>query len=364
MKKLGFGLMRPPMNGNEVDLPQLKQMVDLFMERGFTYFDTAFGYLDGKSEEAAKAALFDRYPRESFLFATKLPAWEASSEEEAKAMFDISLKRTGAGYFDYYLYHNVGANRTAFFDKFGIWDFLKEKKELGLIRKLGFSFHDRAEVLDRLLTEHPEMDFVQLQINYADWENARIQSRLCYETARAHGKEIIVMEPVKGGSLSNLPEAVAKPMRDYAPESSLSSWAIRFAASCEGVLTVLSGMSTLEQVEDNTSYMQNFVPLNEKEYEVIHQVQDLLSKTPHTPCTDCRYCIKDCPQSVKIPQIFSALNIYQIYNNLHNAKRVYNFNTKDGGGAGACIGCGQCESVCPQSIAIIETLRTAKELLE
>ena len=272
MKKLGFGLMRLPMLGEEVDIEQVKQMVDLFLERGFDYFDTAYGYIGGKSELAVKTALVERYPRESFKLATKLPAWAShvKTAEDAKAMLYTSLERTGAGYFDYYLMHSLGGTRTELYDNYDLWNFAAEQKAKGVLRRVGFSFHDNAEALEALLNAHPEVDFVQLQINYADWESESVQSRLCYETARRHGKEVIVMEPVKGGSLANLPEATAKPMRDFAPDASLSSWAIRYAASLDGVLTVLSGMSTLAQVEDNTSYMQDFQLLSEKEYEIIH----------------------------------------------------------------------------------------------
>ena len=363
MKKLGFGLMRLPMKGEEVDIEQVKQMVDLFLERGFTYFDTAYGYIGGKSECAVKEALVSRHPRESFLLATKLPAWAAKNVDEARAMFFTSLERTGAGYFDYYLLHNLSGSRKQVFEEYDLWRFAAEQKQKGLIRKLGFSFHDTADELELILQEHPDVDFVQLQINYADWENDRIQSRLCYETARKHGKEIIIMEPVKGGSLANLPDLPAKPMLDYAPDASLSSWAVRYAASLEGVLTVLSGMSTLAQMEDNTSYMQDFAPLSTEEHAIIAEVQEILSKSDRIPCTDCRYCLKDCPAQVKIAPIFSAMNTYKVFNDLNGARAGYQMHTRNGGGADACIQCGQCESVCPQKIKIIRLLEECRELL-
>ena len=235
IKKLGFGLMRLPMIGEDVDIEQTKKMVDLFLSKGFTYFDTAYGYLGGKSEMAIKTALVDRYPRESYQLATKLPAWAgAKTAEEAQGMLATSLARTGAGYFDFYLLHNLGDNRTEAFDRFGIWDFLRRKRDEGVIKHLGFSFHDKADVLDDLLTRNPDMEFVQLQINYADWESASIQSRACYEVARKHGKPVIIMEPVKGGSLAALPADIAKIFTDADPKASLSSWAIRFAASLDG----------------------------------------------------------------------------------------------------------------------------------
>ncbi len=365
IKKLGFGLMRLPMINEEVDLEQTKQMVDLFLEKGFTYFDTAYGYLGGKSEAAAKAALVDRHPRDSFQLATKLPAWAgATTAEEAKNMFWTSLERTGAGYFDYYLFHNLGGDRTKAFDDFAIWDFLAEQKHKGLIKRLGFSFHDTADVLDGLLHEHPDMDFVQLQINYADWESQSIQSRKCYEVARSHGKPVIIMEPVKGGSLANLPQNVAEPMCRFAPERSLSSWALRFAASLDGLITVLSGMSSLEQMKENLSTMEPFEPLSPEERQVVDEVQKRLESVERIPCTDCQYCVKGCPQKVVIPRIFSAMNTLLVYNNLEGAKGNYAWETRDGGKAGECVACGQCESACPQHIAIIDELRRASSLLE
>lgn len=363
--KLGFGLMRLPMLGEEVDLEQTKQMVDLFLEKGFTYFDTAYGYLDGKSEAAVKAALVDRYPRDRFYLATKLPAWAgAKTAEEAKNMFWTSLERTGAGYFDFYLLHNLGADRTEYFDRFGIWDFLMEQKKEGRIRHLGFSFHDKAEILDDLLTRHPEIEFVQLQINYADWESPVIQSRKCYETARKHGKPVIIMEPVKGGSLARLPESVSHVLKDANPSVSLPSWAIRYAASLEGVITVLSGMSTLEQMQDNISYMEHFQPLSDQERQTIALAQAELEKIPQIPCTGCDYCRKGCPQQVLIPNMFRSMNNYLVYNNLEGARGNYAFETRNGGKASLCIECGQCESVCPQHIGIIEELKRIVSVLE
>ncbi len=365
IKKLGFGLMRLPMIGDEVDIEQTKQMVDLFMEKGFTYFDTAYGYIGGKSEEAAKIALVDRYPRESFQLATKLPAWAGpKTAEEAKEMFWTSLKRTGAGYFDFYLLHNLGDSRTKSFDDFGIWDFLAEQKEKGLIKHLGFSLHDKADVLDEILTKHPEMDFVQLQINYADWESATIESRKCYEVARKHNKPVVIMEPVKGGNLANLSDDVATIFKKENETASLSSWAIRFAASLEGIVTVLSGMSTLDQMKDNLSFMENFKPLNLKERETIDKVREALANIPTIPCTDCQYCMKGCPQDIVIPKIFGAMNTYLIYQNLAGAKGNYSWETRDGGVATKCIECGQCEEVCPQHIHIIDELKKTAALLE
>lgn len=366
--KLGFGLMRLPLlEHSEIDIEQLKAMVDTFLERGFTYFDTAFSYHDGHSETAAKAALFDRHPRASFQFATKLPAWLGpKTAQEAQNMFWTSLERTGAEYFDFYLLHNLGGQRVKAFDDFGIWDFVQARKKEGLIRHIGFSFHDKAAVLDTILTEHPEMEFVQLQINYADWESPGVESRKCYEVARKHNKPVIIMEPVKGGALADPPDTVknvlhAAPCQIQNP--SYASWAVRFAASLPGIITVLSGMSSLPQLLDNTSYMQHFVPLNTQEQDAIVLARQELDKIPTIPCTACQYCLKGCPQNIAIPQLLDAYNRKLIYPNEQAAKHGYMLATRQNGKPTDCIACGACESVCPQSIPIIESLQIiAKEL--
>ncbi len=369
IKKLGFGLMRLPMNGGfdgEVDIEQLKEMVDLFMAKGFTYFDTAYGYANGKSEVAAKAALVDRYPRESFQLATKLPAWAGpKTAEEAKQMFWTSLERTGAGYFDFYLLHNIGGTRTDKFNEYGIWDFVRQMKDKGLVKHMGFSFHDSADELDKILNLHPEMEFVQLQINYGDWESGSVQSRKCYEVALKHNKPIIIMEPVKGGSLSNLPDSVASVLKESNPAASQASWAIRFAASLDNVVTVLSGMSTLEQMKDNISYMENFKPLSADEKAVVETVRQAMAAIPKVPCTSCSYCVKDCPKGIHIPQYFDAMNRYLVYNDLGAAKFGYMLEGMFGSEkASACIACGACESVCPQKIQIIDELKKVVTMLE
>lgn len=362
--KLGFGLMRLPMLGDEIDLEQVKKMVDHFMAKGFTYFDTAYVYIGGKSEVAAKKAIVERYPRESFQLATKLPLWTVEDAAEMQRIFDESMERTSAGYFDFYLLHSISRNVLDRLDKLGAWDFILQLKEKGLIRHAGFSFHDSADILDDILTKHPQMEFVQLQINYADWESESVQSRKCYEVARKHGKPVIIMEPVKGGSLATMTPQVQEILKKANPDLSIPSWAVRFAASLEGIVTVLSGMSTYQQLEDNVSYMENFQPLTQQERAVLDQVVEILNSTPTIPCTECKYCVDGCPQKINIPGIFKAMNSYQIYGNLEMSKNAYLRDTKDGGKASDCIACGSCESHCPQHIEIIETLKKAAALFE
>lgn len=364
---LGFGLMRLPENeidGEKViDIEQVKDMVDAFMRAGFTYFDTAFGYHGGRSEVAAKEALVDRYPRESFQLATKLPAWMAKDADDAKRMFDISLERTGAGYFDYYLLHNLGEDRTKLFDDFGLWDFAYDLRERGLVRKLGFSIHDKADALEAVLAAHPDVDFVQLQINYADWESPKIESRKCYEVARAREVPVIVMEPIKGGSLVRLSDEARTPLAAADPAQSAASWALRFAASLPGVERVLSGMSTTQQMRENIDVMRDFAPMSSTDLEVIEQVRAVLDREQRIPCTDCGYCLKGCPSGVRIPVILESLNIYALYDDLYRANENYEWNASTGP-ASACIGCGACEDVCPQHIEIVGHLEKAKELFD
>lgn len=362
--KLGFGFMRIPTKGQDVDMEQLNQMVDIFMEKGFTYFDTAWFYMNGLSEKALRESVVKRYPRESFQIATKLPAWAAADEKGAKQMFWDSMERLGVDYVDYFLLHNLGSHRTEAFDKYHIWEFLAEQKAQGRIRHLGFSIHDSAKVLDEVLTAHPDMDFVQLQINFADWERPGIESRKCYETAMKHKKPVIVMEPVKGGSLVSMPEHIKNIFKTAKPDMSIASWAVRYAASLDNIITVLSGMSNLEQLKDNVSYMENFKPLSAEEMKVIENVQKALDQIPSVPCTDCRYCMKDCPKGIKIANIFTAVNRSVVFNDKESAKGNYSFETSNGGKGSECIECGNCENVCPQHIEIIKELKKAVAMFE
>lgn len=364
--KLGFGLMRlPKTKDGKIDLGQTKQMVDRFMEAGLTYFDTAYVYDDGDSERAAKAALVDRYPRESFTLATKLCAWMgAHDEKSAKQQFYTSLERTGAGYFDYYLLHALQAGNYKTYDKYHIWDFVKEQKEKGLIKHWGFSFHATPDILDQLLTDHPDAEFVQLQLNYADWENPDVTARENYEVARKHGKSIVVMEPVKGGALANPPTKVQEIFRQADLKASFASWAIRYAASLDGIITVLSGMSNLEQMEDNLSYMKDFRPLNAHEQQAIRKAQEAINGVKSIPCTGCHYCTGGCPKQIPIPEIFAARNRQLVWGQLQEGQAAYDQLAAKGNVASDCIGCGQCERACPQHIKVIQRLKECAAALE
>ena len=377
--KLGFGLMRLPMlEDSKIDIEQTKTMVDLFMEAGFTYFDTAWAYAG--SEDAIRQALVERYPRESFQLATKNAAWiNCSTREEAVAQFDTSLKQTGAGYIDYYLLHNLGEHRTKFFDDFDMWSFVRDLKAQGKVRHIGFSAHCRADELEQIIVAHPEAEFsahcradeleqiivahpeaefVQLQINYADWESPSIESRKCYEVARRHGLPVIIMEPVKGGMLASPPQPVRELLEEAEPGSTPASWALRFAADLDGVITVLSGMSNVEQMEENIAVMKGFEHLSEGQRKVLEEARVMIEKYPVIPCTSCEYCSKVCPKNIGISGTFYADNLLTLYSNLPAALNQEGWLVGGHGKARAteCIKCGKCEDACPQHIAIRDML--------
>ena len=351
---LGFGLMRLPRKALGIDLAATCRMVDRFLEAGYTYFDTAHIYVG--SEEAARKALVERHPRDSFTLTTKLHAGMALTEKAAKKQLETSLKRTGAGYFDYYLLHSVMESNAAKYDRYGLWDFVHEQQARGLIREYGFSFHGGPALLDKLLTEHPDAAFVQLQINYADWENPSVQARANYEVARRHRKPVVIMEPVKGGALAAPPEAVRRLLQEADPGASCAAWALRFAASLDGVLAVLSGMSTLEQLEDNLATMTHFRPLDSREQQVIQQAQRLLGHSAAIPCTGCGYCAGGCPKSIPIPALFAAANKQLVSGRQAEARAAYAAAIAPGPRAADCIGCKQCETACPQHLPIPKLL--------
>ncbi|MEE0777177.1 MAG: aldo/keto reductase [Bacillota bacterium] len=363
MKKLGFGYMRLPlMDKNEptsFDYQILNQLVDTFMAKGFTYFDTALTYHGGHSEEALRKSLVERYPRDQFVIATKLPPRVLKTAAEQEEIFHSQLERCGVDYFDYYLVHNLGVSAYAQAEEFGTFDFVRQKKKEGKIRNIGFSFHDTPELLEKILKKHPDMDFVQLQINYLDWENPSIQSRRCYEIVRKYEMPIIVMEPCKGGNLAKVPEEAERLMCQHAPQASVPSWAIRYAAGLEGVFMVLTGMNTMEQVIDNTSYMDDFIPLNAEEEKILHQVVDYIHQDTAIACTTCRYCEEVCQEHIAIPDYFSLYNsAKRAVSDNTSSQHVYYLNlASTHGKAGDCRGCQECETVCPQHLPIANLLK-------
>ncbi len=362
--KLGFGLMRLPKDKQgQIKLDEVQRMVDSYMERGFNYFDTAYVY-EG-SEEAIRQTLVEKYPRDVYTLADKLPAWKLTCQEDVERIFQESLNRTGVDYFDFYLLHSVEKSHYPTYEKYQCFDFIQEMKKQGKIKYMGFSFHDDADFLDKVLTEHPEIDFVQLQLNYLDWENGVIQSRRNYEVARKHHKPIIVMEPVKGGTLASFSDDIEKIYKDYAPQKSIASWALRYVASLEGVMTILSGMSNAQQMNDNLDTMTHFEKINNEEAKLIKQVTDQVLSYPTIPCTKCRYCTPGCPMHIQIPDLFTAYNSAKMYGENRRYQTYYkDHSTGDYQPAKACIACGQCESVCPQHLEIISLLKEVSEVFD
>ena len=370
-RKLGFGLMRLPLTDpnkqSSIDLEESKRMVDHFIAEGYTYFDTAWMYCGFKSEKAVKEILTKRYPREAYTLTTKLHYMFIKEKEDRDLIFNQQLENTGVEYFDYYLLHDIGFDSYKAYNKFDCFEWIAEKKRKGLVKHIGFSFHDNAEMLDKVLTEHPEFEFVQLQINYLDWESKGIESRKCYETATRHGKPVFVMEPVKGATLANLPEKAENILRALNPEASTPSWAIRFAASQPNVAIVLSGMSNLAQMQDNCSLMKEFKPLDEKELKAVEAVVDIINRNIPIPCTGCSYCTDGCPQNIAIPKYFSLYNAekQELKGKFWTPQgEYYDRLTGTFGKASQCIECGQCEGACPQHLPIIKHLKEVAELFE
>ena len=368
-KKLGFGLMRLPLTDandkGSIDIEALKEMVDTFMEQGFTYFDTAWMYCAFKSENAVKEALTDRYPRDRYTLTTKLHASYLKTKEDRDRIFEEQRQKTGVDYFDYYLIHAIDQELYSIYNEMDCFNWLIEKKKQGFVKHIGFSYHDSAEFLDQVLTEHPEMEFVQLQMNYLDWESAEVQSRKCYEVAIKHGKPVIVMEPVKGGTLADVPAEVRESFAAYHPDLSVPSWAIRFVASLDNVAMVLSGMSDMEQLTDNISYMKEFVPMNAEETELVHKAAEMIKDSIAIPCTGCSYCTEGCPMQIAIPDMF------RVYNKSKRgeitdveATEEYRQLTESGGKARECLACGQCQVACPQHLEIINYLKDVAKCME
>lgn len=363
-KKLGFGLMRLPKINGEEDIEQTKKMVDYCISYGYNYFDTAYVYDNGLSEKAVKEVLTNRYNRSDFILASKLPYWEVETLEDRERILQEQLERTGVEFFDMYLIHSITKGRVEHIDKLDAWNYAISLKERGIAKNIGFSFHDKAELLDELLTKHPEMEFVQLQINYADYDDETIQSKKCLEVCIKHNKPVIIMEPIKGGSLAVLNESTAKILKDANPNATLSSWALRFVAGLPNIVTILSGMSNLEQVQENVQLFENMTPLTTEEENTLDKAVQSIRSLPIVPCTSCGYCKKGCPKNIPIPAIFSCYNEYIQYNNLRSAKTQYSWCTEDGYIAGHCINCKQCESVCPQHIEITKHLKDISKLFD
>ena len=359
MKNMGFGLMRLPQyddNPENIDQEQLNQMVDLFMENGYNYFDTAYPYHNGLSESAFKKAVVDRYPREDFIVADKLPIFFVHEEEDMEPLFQEQLKRTGLEYFDYYLLHNVCSWNEYAFTKVDSFGYLKRKKEAGKIKKLGISLHDEPEYLEKVLNKHPEIDFVQLQINYLDWEDKAIQAKKCYEVARKYDKEIIVMEPLRGGALAKLPPEAEKLVKDYNPNASPVDLALRFCAGLDGIFMVLGGMSNLEQMKQNINIFNNLTKISNEEQEILDKVSDIIHSVISIPCTSCNYCLETCPQNIYISKYFELYNAekqtqWKGFSQQLNMYLTY-IEKKEYGRASDCVDCEVCIHQCPQRLDI------------
>lgn len=365
MPKLGFGLMRLPQKDDKIDLDRVCQMVDSYMKAGMNYFDTAYVYHGGESEVAAREAIVKRYPRDSFYLATKLPAWNIKSPEDVDRIFNEQLERAGVDYFDFYLLHSVedGGNYDTY-EKYDCFSWGVKKKSEGKIKHLGFSYHGSPELLEKVLDKHPETEFVQIQLNYADWNNPVVRSGELYEILHKRNIPIIIMEPVKGGSLANLnPELEAK-YKAARPDSSAASWALRFAGSLDGIMTILSGMSNEEQMQDNIGTFTHFEPLTENEKGLIAEVTSIMLNIPLIGCTSCKYCCDGCPSKISIPDVFKAVNTKSLYNEEFRPKAFYGGVLSHSGRASSCIECGQCESVCPQHLPVIKLLKEASEWLD
>jgi predicted aldo/keto reductase-like oxidoreductase len=363
--KLGFGMMRLPLAGSAIDFDTAYKMVDLFFESGGAWIDTAWGYHNGESEPFVGRAIARRHPRQRFLLATKLPVWLVEKPEDAQRIFQTQLERTGVQWFDRYLLHALNQERLERLEVNGLWDFARSLKAQGLIKSYGFSFHDTADVLESILSDQPDVDFVQLQINYLDWEDPLIQSRKCYEVARAHKKPVVIMEPVKGGMLAALPEEAAAPLRALHPDWSDARWALNFCLDLEGVDLVLSGMSAMGQMTENLDTFAAFSPLGEAERAALREAARRLEAMPSIACTACGYCVEGCPQHINIPGIFDIATSAMRFGAQPVLVNRYEELIKNGSGrAGDCIACGACEESCPQRLEIIRLLGESAALLD
>lgn len=361
-KNFGFGCMRLPMKDGEVNMQEFSQMVDMFMDQGFNYFDTAHVYIGGKSETAIREAVSKRYPREKFILTDKLTSSFFNTEDEIRPFFNSQLAACGVDYFDFYLMHAQNKSRFEKYKRCRAYEQALRLKAEGKIKHFGISFHDTAEVLDEILFQYPQIEVVQIQFNYLDYDDPAVQARSCYDVCRKHGKPIIVMEPVRGGNLVNLPDKAGEIFNDL-HGGSPASYAIRFAAGFDGIFMVLSGMSNLEQMKDNLSYMKEFRPLDEAEQKVVTEVCGIIKAAHLIPCTACRYCTDGCPKNISIPDLFSCMNSRQVYHDW-NSSLYYDVYTKNNGKASDCIGCGQCERACPQHLPVRKLLENVARKFE
>ncbi len=371
-KKLAFGLMRLPLkkdsdDSTNIDYEIVNQMVDRFLEEGFTYFDTAAPYHRQYSEIAFRECVAKRYPRTAYTITNKLSFFMVNQKEKLEEFFNGQLERCGVEYFDYYLLHAMNKKTLDLAEEIDAFDFVVQKQKEGKIKHIGFSFHDTAEVLEEILSKHPEMEYVQLQLNYIDWENKDVQSRACYEVALKYNKKILVMEPVKGGLLANLPEDAEQAFRTVEPNLSIASWAVRYVASLPNVVMVLSGMSTLEQMEDNISYMKNFIPLTQQEQELVRRVSEMILAKESIACTGCRYCVDDCPKKIAIPEYFKIFNNMNKFGETYKSRAKQNYEYQislEHGRANDCIKCKKCEGHCPQHLTITSYLEDVSKALD
>ena len=365
MPKIGFGLMRLPEKDGAIDIEQVSQMADAYMEAGFNYFDTAYVYHGGNSEKVVKEAIVKRFPRESFTIATKLPAWFLHSFEDRDKVFEEQLDRCGVDYFDYYLLHSLeDGNNYDTYEKYDCFDWGIKKRDEGRIRHFGFSFHGTPELLVQVLDKHPEIEFVQIQLNYADWDNKIVHSGELYEILRDRNIPMIIMEPAKGGKLANLDDECAEILKAIRPDKSIASWAFRYVGSLPGIATILSGMSTPEQMEDNINTFKDFEPLSEEELAAIDKVKEIMNRVELAGCTSCKYCVEGCPMGISIPDVISAVNTRRKFPGDMRPQFFYNGLVDRYSHASDCIACGQCEGVCPQHLPIIDLMKEAVEKFE
>lgn len=360
-KLLGFGCMRLPMKDDEVDYEEFKKMIDYYMSNGFNYFDTAHGYLSGQSEIAIRECLTKRYKREEYILTDKLSKPFFDKESEIRPFFESQLKACGVDYFDYYLMHAQDREVYYHFLKTNAYEVAKKLKEEGKIKHLGISFHDTSDLLEKILKDHPEIEVVQIQFNYVDFKSPNVQSEKLYKLCEKYKKKVLIMEPVKGGGLVNLPEDAKKVFDSLNDgKNSYASYALRFAGGFKSVYKVLSGMSNLKQLKDNVKTMKNFKTLNEEENAAIIKVRKIISKLNSIPCTACRYCVDGCPKNISIPDLFACYNNKKQFHDW-NANYYYSIHTKFKGKAKDCIKCGQCENICPQHLKIRELLEKVSE---